>query len=447
MSASNEFTMTARPSPRPESRLNKLLLKSKGLRHLKAKRDGNVSFTHVPRQVSSDDAPSPASTASSLGPAGWHTALEVKRVSCSEDDCTPSTKAPRSPVAADRTDGGRFHLGSSVLFTDPGPLLGNRDIRVLDDLFALLQSHDPDVRDRALSTLFHLVQYSTATRDTILEAGGLEVIMMEIQRDGPADAQTARALYHLCMGEPLPPFHLIAKTLPSLQRLLVTSDEEEVLVITAFVLHELAVVDDVMSLNYIVKIVPPPLYSRLCALLKHRSIDVQFRILRLLNKGATADRIHGLASESHFDDLMKMSFPNHLKKCMSLPELQGECVELVQNLMHNHFEALMKHENLIRKYFSLIRARLGEEARALSMLKAAVHQADVDQMAFLDSCGCGEVLEQTRSDLAQMQRDMDSITAQLAAKTELCENPLDDTTNEEGKCVGMSQPSVSPHTP
>eukprot|EP01054_Gregarina_sp_Poly1_P009413 Gregarina_sp_Poly_1__9412@NODE_589_length_7363_cov_272_061129_g455_i0_p1_GENE_NODE_589_length_7363_cov_272_061129_g455_i0NODE_589_length_7363_cov_272_061129_g455_i0_p1_ORF_typecomplete_len428_score68_19Arm_2/PF04826_13/1_3e07KAP/PF05804_12/0_00012KAP/PF05804_12/45HEAT/PF02985_22/0_014HEAT/PF02985_22/1_4HEAT_2/PF13646_6/0_98HEAT_2/PF13646_6/6_5HEAT_2/PF13646_6/9e03Arm/PF00514_23/5_6Arm/PF00514_23/38Arm/PF00514_23/6_6Arm/PF00514_23/2_5e02Adaptin_N/PF01602_20/0_00022CLASP_N/PF12348_8/0_14CLASP_N/PF len=403
-------------SPRTASRLNRILVKTKGLRLLRGKKSDSRLQGAEGLDLSDEQSPISASSASDSSPVSWSGLLSVESTqagsarpayaSSSEDEHSPNSRQP-------------LHLA--------------RDGQILDELFSLLQAPDPAVREKALATIFHLVQSSPATRDTILEAGGVQPILSEIQRDGPADAQTARALYHLCMGNPLPPFPLIAKTLPSLQRLLVTSEEEEVLVIVTYVLHELTIVDDPQSLNYIIKILPPPLHARLVALLSHESMDVRFRCLQLLGKTTAADRQHGAAgvvahcfdtlfcmlfaaSGSQCKELLNLNLLGPLRKCLGVTELQDECMEIIQNLLPNHFDVLIKSEDLIRKYFSIVRARLGLEAKVVAMLKSAVRQADDKHMAFLQQCGCDSVLEQTCRDLARMQTDMDDLLRHLALK-------------------------------
>eukprot|EP01055_Gregarina_sp_Pseudo9_P005348 Gregarina_sp_Pseudo_9__5347@NODE_637_length_2441_cov_23_247710_g601_i0_p1_GENE_NODE_637_length_2441_cov_23_247710_g601_i0NODE_637_length_2441_cov_23_247710_g601_i0_p1_ORF_typecomplete_len434_score99_07Arm_2/PF04826_13/6_5e09Arm_2/PF04826_13/1_4e03KAP/PF05804_12/9_6e05KAP/PF05804_12/2_3e02RTTN_N/PF14726_6/0_27RTTN_N/PF14726_6/3e02RTTN_N/PF14726_6/5e02RTTN_N/PF14726_6/30IFRD/PF05004_13/0_034IFRD/PF05004_13/31IFRD/PF05004_13/1_1e03DUF5578/PF17741_1/0_0051DUF5578/PF17741_1/6e02DUF5578/PF17741_1/1_1e len=392
-------------SPRTASRLNRILVKTRGLRHIRvAKKDtgGGLSRTRDCFELSDENSPTNSSSVGSGGgsPTSW----------CRESGLVSmeSTRAGDSrPV----------YSSSSEDEQTPQSATSHRDSHLLDDLFRLLHSQDPAVREKALATIFHLVQASPATRDTILEAGGVQPILNEIQRDGPADAQTARALFHLCMGDPQPPFHLIAKTLPSLQRLLVASEEEEVLIIVAFVLNELTTVDNPHSLNYIIKILPPPLHARLIALLTHHSVDVRFRSLQLLAKTTAADRLHGaVASGSQCEELLKLKLLVPLRKCLAVPELQNECLEIIQNLLPHHLDTLLKSEDLIRKYFALVKTRLGFDAKVVAMLKSSIRNADNNHMMFLHECGCNEVLDQTCKDLKRMQQDMDELLIYLAAK-------------------------------
>eukprot|EP01056_Protomagalhaensia_sp_Gyna25_P000159 Protomagalhaensia_sp_Gyna_25__158@NODE_1075_length_2222_cov_8_790655_g855_i0_p1_GENE_NODE_1075_length_2222_cov_8_790655_g855_i0NODE_1075_length_2222_cov_8_790655_g855_i0_p1_ORF_typecomplete_len459_score64_60KAP/PF05804_12/1_1e05KAP/PF05804_12/43Arm_2/PF04826_13/9_8e06Arm_2/PF04826_13/3_7e02Arm_2/PF04826_13/1_9e03RTTN_N/PF14726_6/0_14RTTN_N/PF14726_6/8_2e03RTTN_N/PF14726_6/2_1e03RTTN_N/PF14726_6/3Arm/PF00514_23/0_094Arm/PF00514_23/4_1e02Arm/PF00514_23/4_9e03Arm/PF00514_23/3_6Cnd1/PF12717_7/0_14Cn len=403
-------------SPRSASRLNRLLTKTKGLRLLRLRHEGPCSAPQA-AAAAGEAVPPDLDSPLSRSSASWcSNSLESTTYGGSRSGSEDEKQQPQRHQQSANKRRGREPKG---LCRSPGSIssAGGREARLLEDLFALLQSPDSAVREQALATIFHLAQFSPSTRDSILEAGGAEPLLREIQRNGPAEAQTARALYHLCMGRPLPPFHLIAKILPSLHRLLVTSEEEEVLVIVAYVLNELTLAEDLTSLNYVIKVLPPPLHARLVALLRHPSLDVRFRSLQLLAKTTAADRIHGpLASGSRCEELLGLGLLVPLRKCLGIPELENESVEIVQNLLPHHFEPLMKSEDLIKKYFVIVRSRLGLDARVLGMLKSAVHQADKNQMQFLHECGCNEVLDQTHQDLLQMQQDMDQILSHLAVK-------------------------------
>lgn len=212
----------------------------------------------------------------------------------SDADWSPSSQISVGSTSVPYYDGGSSP-DSWGKYDELSPIysFSNRDNQILENLFKLLGDSDPAVREKALATVFHLTQSSPFTRNTILEAGGLYPILNEIQRGGPNDSATARALFHLCVGDPPPPFNLVVQTIPSLQRLLISSDDEEVLIIICYVLSELVTVTDVHSPSYINKVIPPPVHPRLTALLTHESMDVKFRALNLLEKICRADRFHG----------------------------------------------------------------------------------------------------------------------------------------------------------
>lgn len=401
------------PSPRTASRLNRILGKTRGLRHLRIKRLELGSGVRQESCFELSDGSSPTnSSLSDTSPVSW----------CRESGLVSieSTRAGDRPLYTSSSEDEHTPqgvLGRAAPQASLNAYVTTRDSQLLDDLFRLLHAPDAAVREQALSTIFHLIQSSPATRDTILEAGGVQPILAEIQRDGPADAHTARALFHLCMGDPPPPFHLIAKTLPSLQRLLIASDEEEVLIIVAYVIHELTTVEDIHSLNYIIKILPPPLHARLVQLLSHPSIDVRFRCLQLLVKTTAADRLHGAtASGSQCEELLRLKLLTPLRKCLSTPELQSECLEIIQNLLPNHLDTLLKSEDLIKKYFTIVKSRLGFDAKVVAMLKSSIRNADPNHMLFLHECGCDEALDQTCRDLKRMQKDMDELLEILSSR-------------------------------
>lgn len=294
----------------------------------------------------------------------------------------------------DRPSEGERGKRTSRNCSEDGSYMGEES-QVLNDLFALIQSSDMSVKDQALSTLFHLAQSSAATRDAILAAGGLSWILREVQKTQARPSATARALYHLCSGVPSPPFHLVRHVFPLITKLVLTCDEEEVLIICLCLLYSLSTsrlasseaasmhggtgssgssssvsASPWLCSNFICNILGSGTFIRLIELLGHENIDVQYRTLRLLDllTEAEADFL-GYDNRADCTPLVNLNLCDLLENLIQRPELQNVCSNITQNLLVHHYNHLApSYPLLLQTHFQILKERIGTQSRFISSI-------------------------------------------------------------------------------
>lgn len=377
-----------------------------------SKRKGLVDLTTLPQNslpnTDGDNTPSTSTKSQTLSTCNC--TQSICRSSCSHY----SSSTTASEVTA--KSGGGAAPPPAAEFVQyqhrTNRALGCSELKVLEDLFRLLGSPDRTVRERTLATIFSLARSSCALRIRILEVGGLAPILREVQRNGPANRSTARALFHLITGPVKTPFRLVQQTLSTIHRLLLTCDEAEVLVIVCYILDEITRDEPVDSPAFISQVLPSPFHSRLAELLFHESLDARYRALKLISSITFADRLHhGKDSESQFELLVWANLVRGLELGLDQPELQSIILEIVQNLMVYRLGRLIICKGLIVQYFSIIKERIGFESKLVASLSAVAQKASPEEMQFLSSCGCSDVIEKCSADMnmisehqAQLQR-------------------------------------------
>jgi len=140
-----------------------------------------------------------------------------------------------------------------------------------------LQSPSIKVRQEAVRALGSIAADSPQFRDFVLDSGGLEPILAEINESDKSSLtrDAACTIRHLCSGKPAPPFEWVSPALGTLAKLLFSSDWE-VLSNTCWTLSGLAS-------EQIAAVIDAGVCCRLVELFLHHSSRVQTHALRVVS--------------------------------------------------------------------------------------------------------------------------------------------------------------------
>ena len=150
----------------------------------------------------------------------------------------------------------------------------------------LLSSPDDDVREQAVWALGNIAGDSPSNRDLVLNAGALEPLLAQLTEASRVSMlrNATWTLSNFCRGKPQPQFGIVSPALPTLARL-INSTDEEVLIDACWALSCLS---DGTNDN-IQAVIEAEVVTRLVELLAHPSPTVQTPALRTIGNIVTGD--------------------------------------------------------------------------------------------------------------------------------------------------------------
>eukprot|EP01091_Cochliopodium_minus_P009610 TRINITY_DN239_c0_g1_i1.p1 TRINITY_DN239_c0_g1~~TRINITY_DN239_c0_g1_i1.p1 ORF type:complete len:525 (-),score=183.13 TRINITY_DN239_c0_g1_i1:117-1691(-) len=150
----------------------------------------------------------------------------------------------------------------------------------------LLKSKEEDVREQAVWALGNIAGDSPRCRDYVLQHGAMTPLLQNLQQSSKLSMlrNATWTLSNFCRGKPQPQFELVAPALPTLARLIYSTDEE-VLTDACWALSYLS--DG--SNDKIQAVIEAGVCRRLVELLLHTSFSVQTPALRTIGNIVTGD--------------------------------------------------------------------------------------------------------------------------------------------------------------
>jgi len=150
----------------------------------------------------------------------------------------------------------------------------------------LLKSKEEDVREQAVWALGNIAGDSPRCRDYVLQNGAMTPLLQNLQQSSKLSMlrNATWTLSNFCRGKPQPQFDLVSPSLPTLARLIYSTDEE-VLTDACWALSYLS--DG--SNDKIQSVIEAGVCRRLVELLLHTSFSVQTPALRTIGNIVTGD--------------------------------------------------------------------------------------------------------------------------------------------------------------
>ena len=150
----------------------------------------------------------------------------------------------------------------------------------------LLKSKEEDVREQAVWALGNIAGDSPRCRDYVLQHGAMAPLLQNLQQSSKLSMlrNATWTLSNFCRGKPQPQFDLVSPALPTLARLIYSTDEE-VLTDACWALSYLS--DG--SNDKIQAVIEAGVCRRLVELLLHTSFSVQTPALRTIGNIVTGD--------------------------------------------------------------------------------------------------------------------------------------------------------------
>ena len=220
-------------------------------------------------------------------------------------------------------------------------------------LVALLSSKNDDLREQALWALGNIAGDSPLFRDYVLQAGALQPLLHCFKSSKIGLLRNAAwSLSNFCRGKPPPPFHYLQPTIPVLNTLLQTPDDE----VLTDVCWALSYLTDGTDERIQVVVNEREIIPRVVELLDHETPSVQTPALRVIGNIVTGD-------ENQTQAVMQcpMALP-HLKRllfhrsnsicketCWALSNMAAGTQQQIQSVIDSRifgdFDALIQRES------------------------------------------------------------------------------------------------------
>eukprot|EP01133_Synstelium_polycarpum_P005733 gene5733-6631_t len=156
----------------------------------------------------------------------------------------------------------------------------------------LRNTPEPEVREQSIWALGNIAGDSTRTRDIVLASGAMEQLVRTINQH-PRLLSTVRnatwTISNLCRGKPPPSFEAIQMALPTLTKLILEQQDEEILIDAC---NSLASIADSAGDASIAAIVNSGVCGRLVAFLGHTSYTMVVQTLPILCTLASGNDLH-----------------------------------------------------------------------------------------------------------------------------------------------------------
>ena len=159
---------------------------------------------------------------------------------------------------------------------------------VLTHFIELLTSPHIEVVEQVIWGIGNIAGDSPLTRDSVLASGALERIAIVLDQ-APAGTSFMRnaswALSNLCRGRPQPDYRLVRRAIPTLIKVLVENDKEDIITDICWALSYLSDgvkerINDMLDQN---------LLSKLISLMRHENVAIAIPCLRTVGNIVTGD--------------------------------------------------------------------------------------------------------------------------------------------------------------
>ena len=152
----------------------------------------------------------------------------------------------------------------------------------------LLTSPHIEVVEQVIWGIGNIAGDSPLTRDSVLASGALERIACVLDQ-APAGTSFMRnaswALSNLCRGRPQPDYRLVKRAIPTLMKVLVENDKEDIITDICWALSYLS--DGVKE--RITDMLDPKLLGKLIMLMRHENVALAIPCLRTVGNIVTGD--------------------------------------------------------------------------------------------------------------------------------------------------------------
>lgn len=164
------------------------------------------------------------------------------------------------------------------------------DKGAVKSLVALLRSPHIDVVEQAIWGLGNIAGDSHKIRDNVINEGAILPIADILDKSPPGSSLVRNAswtLSNLCRGRPPPTFSKVARALPSLTKVLIENDLEDILIDVCWAMSYLSDGGD----ERIPSILETGVLNRLVQLLSHPNIAISVPCLRTIGNIVTGNDV------------------------------------------------------------------------------------------------------------------------------------------------------------
>ena len=156
------------------------------------------------------------------------------------------------------------------------------------DFIKLLSSQHVEVVEQVIWGLGNIAGDSATTRDSVLHSGALDQIAAVLEK-APVGSSFLRnaswALSNLCRGRPQPEYDLVRRAIPTLVKVLVENEKEEIITDICWALSYLS--DG--AKDRIQDLLDARLLTKMIVLLGHQNVAIAIPSLRTIGNIVTGD--------------------------------------------------------------------------------------------------------------------------------------------------------------
>jgi len=159
---------------------------------------------------------------------------------------------------------------------------------VLQHFIQLLSSPCIEVVEQVIWGIGNIAGDSPMTRDSVLNSGALEKIAVVLDQAVPGSSflrNASWALSNLCRGRPQPKYDLVRRAIPTLIKVLVENEKEDIITDICWALSYLSDgakerINDLLDQNLLVKLIQ---------LMRHENVAIAIPCLRTVGNIVTGD--------------------------------------------------------------------------------------------------------------------------------------------------------------